>query len=228
MFARIAPRYDRINRILSAGRDRRWRSLAVARAIRGIPAGPVRVLDTCAGTGDLAVAFRQALGERGRVTACDFTQEMILRLRRKSRRVGVVVGDSRALPFRSARFDIVAAAFGIRNVALGSPSGLGDALREMGRVLVPGGRLIILEFSRGQGHLLGRLARLWWLHIVPCIGNGASRGREKAYHYLSRSVDRFPDGEAFLDHLRKAGFAPQEARSLAGGLVTLYTARSTP
>jgi demethylmenaquinone methyltransferase/2-methoxy-6-polyprenyl-1,4-benzoquinol methylase len=153
---------------------------------------------------------------------------MIVRLRHKSPRVGAVVGDSRSLPFRSEGFDIVAAAFGIRNVAAGSPSGLRDALREMGRVLVPGGRLVLLEFSRPRGRLLGPLARLWWRHLVPRIGNGASRGREKAYRYLSRSVDRFPDGEAFLDHLRGAGFVPLEARSLAGGLVTLYLARSAP
>ena len=240
MFARIAPRYDLLNWLLSAGRDQKWRARAVEHALDGASwaapgaRGPIRVLDTCAGTGDLALAFARALAGRAHVVACDYTLPMLDLLAGKgqgpdgSPPCARTAGDSLALPFRPETFHVVSAAFGVRNVAHGAPDGLRagllGAFREMERVLRPGGRAVVLEFSTPSGAVTGGLVRFYFQRVLPRVGNGLAPGQESAYRYLPSSVEGFPDGEAFLDVMREAGLRPILHRTAMLGLVSLYLA----
>lgn len=236
MFARIAPRYDFLNHLLSVGNDRRWRQRAVAEASDRWRDGRrgVRVLDTCAGTGDLALAFARSLSPEDRVYGCDYTHEMLRRFATKAARArlrrspGIAVGDSLALPFRSGSFDVVSAAFGVRNVAVGAAGdlrdGLRQAFREMERVLLPGGRVVILEFSSPRGRWAGRIMRFYFRKVLPVVGNLISGSGETAYRYLPWSLEGFPDGEEFLGLFAEAGLRPLAARRFSAGLVTLYAA----
>ncbi len=164
MFDRIAPVYDVMNRVMTAGLDRRWRRLTVEAVVR--PGD--RVLDACCGTGDLAIAAER---EGGVVTGLDFSGEMLVRARRKSDSIEWVQGDVLALPYEDASFDVVTVGFGVRNVA-----DLGDGLRELRRILRPGGRLAILEITSPRGPLKPFFS-LWFDRIVPAARTGAP-GRE--------------------------------------------------
>ena len=240
MFARISPRYDLLNRLLSAGIDRRWRAEAVraASAGRSPASAPLRVLDTCTGTGDLALAFARSLAPRGVAVGCDYVLPMLDLFAKKVGRLGpgrslpIAAGDSIALPFLADSFDVVSAAFGVRNVALGAGrdprQGLLEAFREMDRVLRPGGRVVILEFSIPPKGELRRLLLFYFRRVLPVVGNLISGRGENAYSYLPRSLDDFPQGRDFLDLMAAAGLTPLYARPLTGGLVSLYAAEKTP
>jgi len=209
MFDRIAPVYDAMNRIMTAGLDLRWRRLAAEEVVRRGD----RVLDGACGTGDFAVAGLRA-GAR-RVTGLDFSERMLERARRKEPRVEWVQGDLLALPFDDATFDAATVGFGVRNVA-----DLDRCLRELRRVLVPGGRLAILEITRPRGPLRPFFS-LWFDRVVPLLGRLLPGG--SAYTYLPASVRRFPDAEALAGLLGAAGFSEVRFRLLAGTIVAVHT-----
>jgi demethylmenaquinone methyltransferase/2-methoxy-6-polyprenyl-1,4-benzoquinol methylase len=210
MFDRIAPVYDAMNRIMTAGLDRSWRRLAVEAVV-----GPGdRVLDACCGTGDLALAAER---EGGHVTGLDFSPRMLERARRKSATVEWVEGDLLALPFPDGGFDAATVGFGVRNV-----DDLERALGELRRVLRPGGRLAILEITQPRG-LLRPFFRLWFDVLVPLAGKILPGG--KAYTYLPASVRRFPGPEDLAALMRARGFEDVRFRRLAGGIVALHTGR---
>jgi demethylmenaquinone methyltransferase/2-methoxy-6-polyprenyl-1,4-benzoquinol methylase len=219
MFDAIAPRYDLLNRVLSAGIDRRWRSAAI-RSLR--LTGSEIVLDVCSGTADVALAARQ--GGARRVLGVDFAGAMlVLGLKKvdaagEGGRIPLVRGDAMRLPVRDGSVDAATVAFGIRNVE--RPE---DACREMARALRPGGRLAILEF--GVPGIPGiRPLYLWYFrNVLPLIGRMIS-GHNAAYTYLPASVGAFPPTEEFMATLRAAGFVDTRAEPLTFGIVQLYTA----
>jgi len=208
MFDRIAPVYDVMNRVMTAGLDRSWRRLAVEAVIQ--PGD--RVLDACCGTGDLAVAAEL---EGGLVTGLDFSPRMLERARRKSETVTWIEGDLLALPLEDGSFDAATVGFGVRNVA-----DLEAGLAELQRVLRPGGRLAILEITQPRG-VLRPFFSLWFERIVPLLGKVLPGG--KAYTYLPASVRRFPGAEELAALLERQGFEQVRFRLLGGSIVALHT-----
>jgi demethylmenaquinone methyltransferase / 2-methoxy-6-polyprenyl-1,4-benzoquinol methylase len=213
MFDRISPVYDAMNRVMTVGLDRRWRRLTA----EAVVARGDEVLDACCGTGDLALAAERA---GGRVTGLDFSERMLERARRKSASVRWVRGDALALPFADGSFDAATVGFGIRNV-----DDLEAGLRELVRVLGPGGRFGCLEITRPRG-LLRPFFRLWFDGLVPLAGKVLPGGA--AYTYLPASVRRFPGPEDLAELMRRAGLEGVEWRLLGGGIVALHTARKAP
>ena len=211
MFDRIAPVYDAMNRVMTAGLDRRWRSITVEEAVRRGD----RVLDACCGTGDLALAAR---AQGADVVGLDFSERMLERARAKSAGVEWVRGDVLALPFDDASFDAVTVGFGVRNV-----DDLEAGLRELRRVLRPGGRIGILEITQPRG-VLAPFYRLWFDRVVPLLGKVLPGGA--AYTYLPASVRRFPGPEALAGLLESAGFTGVRFRRFAGGIVALHVAEA--
>jgi demethylmenaquinone methyltransferase / 2-methoxy-6-polyprenyl-1,4-benzoquinol methylase len=217
MFDRIAPVYDLMNRVMTAGLDGRWRRLTAEAAVR---TGD-RVLDAACGTGDLAFADRKA--GAGRVIGLDFSEAMLERARRKGAAEASVFewlqGDMLALPFADATFDAATVGFGVRNVA-----DLELALRELRRVLRPGGRLAILEITQPRG-VLKPFFSLWFDRIVPALGKVLPGGA--AYTYLPASVKRFPSAERLAALLGECGFGEVRFRLLAGSIVALHTGQAS-
>jgi len=207
MFDRIAPVYDVMNRVMTAGLDRRWRRLAAAEVVW--PGD--RVLDACCGTGDLAV---EAERRGGRVVGLDFSERMLERARKKSGAIEWVRGDALALPFEDGTFDAATVGFGVRNLA-----DLEGGLRELARVLRPGGKLAVLEITRPRG-LLKPFFQLWFDVLVPLAGRVLPGG--KAYTYLPASVRRFPGPDDLSTLLERAGFDGVRYRLLGGGSVALH------
>jgi demethylmenaquinone methyltransferase/2-methoxy-6-polyprenyl-1,4-benzoquinol methylase len=217
MFDRIAPRYDLLNRLLSAGIDRRWRRSCVDELGFQVPS---RVLDVCTGTADLMLEFLRRDPEH-RATGVDLSVEMMRRGARKLAEVGMggrarlAGADAERLPFADQSFDGAMVAFGIRNV--GDPE---RALREIRRVLRVGARLVVLEFAMPTG-ALGALYRLYFGRILPRVG-GLVSGNAGAYRYLPDSVERFPDPPAFVALMEKAGLARLRFRPLTRGIAYIY------
>jgi demethylmenaquinone methyltransferase/2-methoxy-6-polyprenyl-1,4-benzoquinol methylase len=209
MFDRIAPVYDVMNRVMTAGLDRRWRRLAV----REVVWPGDRVLDDCCGTGDLAV---EAERRGGRVVGLDFSEEMLERARRKSGTIEWVRGDALELPFADGEFDAATVGFGVRNL-----DDLDRGLRELWRVLRPEGKIAVLEITRPSG-VLRPFFRVWLDVLVPLAGRFLPGG--KAYTYLPASVRRFPGPEDLSKLLENAGFREVRYRLLGGGSVALHTA----
>jgi demethylmenaquinone methyltransferase / 2-methoxy-6-polyprenyl-1,4-benzoquinol methylase len=207
MFDRIAPVYDAMNRVMTAGLDRSWRRLTVEAVVQ--PGD--RVLDACCGTGDLAIAAER---DGGIVTGLDFSPAMLERARRKSDTVDWVEGDLLALPFADESFDAATVGFGVRNVG-----DLDVALAELRRVLRPRGRLAILEITQPRGVLQPFFA-LWFDRFVPLLGRILPGG--KAYTYLPASVRRFPGAEELTVQLERHGFEQVRFRLLGGSIVALH------
>ena len=207
MFDRIAPVYDAMNRVMTAGLDRRWRREAAEAVVR--PGD--RVLDACCGTGDLAIAGAEA---GGKVTGIDFSKPMLDRARVKAPELEWIEGDALALPFENESFDAATVGFGVRNLAE-----LDKGLRELRRVLRPGGRLAILEITRPRG-VLAPFYRLWFDVLIPVAGKVLPGG--SAYTYLPASVRRFPDPEGLARLMDEAGFGEIRWRLFAGRIVALH------
>lgn len=218
MFDRIAHRYDLLNRLLSFGTDVRWRK----RLARALPDGAdLRVLDLATGTGDVLLTLaRESCHVRSAVGA-DMSLGM-LRLGKEKLaaanlgRFWMVRGDATALGVADAQFDAVTIAFGIRNVL-----DTRAALREMVRVLLPGGRALILEFSLPKNHLVRRGYLLYFRHVLPRLGALIS-GDAHAYRYLNETVETFPHGEDFCRLMREAGFHNVTAHPLTFGIAAIY------
>lgn len=217
MFADIADDYDRVNSILSLGIHHIWRNQTVLES--GVKPGD-RVLDCATGTGDLAISFKESVGNDGYVLGTDFCKEMIefapQKAREKYLEIDFEVADVLALPYEDNMFDIASIAFGIRNVD--DPV---QALKEMARVVKPDGRVVVLEFGQPQG-LLKYPYRIYSRHIMPAVGGWISGNRE-AYTYLPETSAAFPAGEAFLELMRKAGsFSHTRAEKMTGGIAYVY------
>lgn len=218
MFARIAGVYDLLNRVLSLGIDRRWRRAMLETA--GDVHGRV-VVDSCCGTGDVAFEFERA---GARVVGVDFTPEMLVRARTKLRRERAepvfAHGDALALPVRDGVADVCTNAFGIRNVA-----DRRAGVREMRRVLRPGGRLVILEFTLPPGRVLGALYRFYFTRVLPRIGRLVSKDGE-AYDYLPRTVLAWPSPEEFQREIEREGLVDCGHRRLTRGIACLHWGRA--
>ena len=225
MFDAIAPRYDLLNRVLSAGIDRRWR----AEAIRSLQlTGRETLLDVCTGTADVALEARKRRpGGAAHVIGVDFAGTMLshgyrkVRLAGQAARIALLRGDAMRLPVRDASVDAASVAFGIRNVQRPEV-----ACAEMARALRPGGRLAILEFGVPRLPGISTLYLWYFRYLLPVVGRVVS-GHKVAYSYLPASVGTFPLPDAFIDMLRQAGFDDVHANPLSLGIVYLYTGRKT-
>ncbi len=214
MFAAIAPSYDLNNRLHSFGRDQAWRRAAVQFA--QVKSNDV-VLDVACGTGDLALAFSRSPASR--VIGVDFTYEMLPIARAKSPRrpVAYCNGDAMSLPLPEACVDVVSIAFGLRNVA--EPA---RALAEFHRVLRPGGRVIVLEFSKPANPLLRRLNDFYCGRVMPITATLIARDRSGAYKYLPRSVETFLDRDKLMGMMGDAGFTEVTHKPLTFGVAVVY------
>jgi demethylmenaquinone methyltransferase/2-methoxy-6-polyprenyl-1,4-benzoquinol methylase len=217
MFDRIAGVYDLMNSAMTAGLHHQWRERAVDRAEVG-PGSDA--LDLCCGTGDLALALRRRIGPDGRVVGSDFSEPMLELARAKSGEQGLPVefgwADALDLPYGDASFDAVTIGFGARNLA-----DLDQGLREMARVLRPGGRVVILEITRPRREPLASFYSVWFDRLVPLLGNVA--GDPDAYSYLPESVRSFPEPEALAAKMDAAGFERIRWLLLAGGIIAIHS-----
>ena len=224
MFSRIAPRYDFLNHLLSFSFDRVWRGRTAKRFAHILRRGDVRVLDLCCGTGDLTFALERVAGKSGaEIAGSDFAAPMLALAEGKARRgkfrARFFTSDALALPSADASFDLVTAAFGFRNLA-----NYEQGLREIARVLRPGGEVGILEFSEPLGRVIAPMYRFYFEKILPRIG-GAISGSNTAYAYLPSSVARFPKPEELVALMASSGFREARFESWMGGIVTLHRAK---
>ncbi|MFZ4387556.1 MAG: ubiquinone/menaquinone biosynthesis methyltransferase [Chthoniobacterales bacterium] len=213
LFSDIAGRYQVVNHLLSGGLDFYWRAIAV-RLIR--PWNPATVLDVATGTGDLAMAIRKTCPD-ARVVGADFCAPM-LNVARKNGLPELVVADGMNLPFADQNFDVVTAAFGLRNMASWE-----TGLSEMARVLKPGGHLLILDFSLPTLPVIRPLYRAYLHHVLPIMA-GIVTGRKDAYEYLGVSIEQFPSGNKMTSLIESCGFKNAMAHPLTLGTVSIYTA----
>jgi demethylmenaquinone methyltransferase/2-methoxy-6-polyprenyl-1,4-benzoquinol methylase len=218
MFSGIARRYDLLNHLLSGNIDKRWRR-KTARALESSLVGGARVLDVACGTGDLSLVLADAGAVR--VVGLDFCRPMLEIARRKADEgscpVPFVEGDALRLPFADETFDVATIAFGLRNLA-----GVSDGLRELRRILKPGGRLAVLEFSSPVVPGFRAMFRFYFTRVLPRIG-GLVSGSRGAYEYLPDSVTKFPDQKRLAELMRAEGFEGVEYSNLTGGIAALHT-----
>jgi len=220
MFDKIAFRYDFLNRFLSGGVDIFWRKRAI-RQLRGLPVD-AEILDVATGTGDMAVLLARYL-PKVRITGVDISEGMLQVGRQKlakmklESRITLQPGDSEALPFPDDHFDAITVAFGARNF-----ENLENGLREMRRVLKPGGKLVVLEFSQPRIPVVCQLYRIYMRRIAPRIAGIAASNRD-AYQYLNDSVQAFPEGGRLIGILETCGYARTGLRRLSLGICSVYT-----
>jgi demethylmenaquinone methyltransferase/2-methoxy-6-polyprenyl-1,4-benzoquinol methylase len=217
IFSEIAPRYDLLNRVLSLGVDGYWRSRAIREL--GVARDPTGTyLDLCAGTLDVAAQLGRTVGVGGQVIAADFAEPMLRAGLRKQdpARVVVVVADMLDLPVPDRCIAGAVVAFGLRNVA-----DLDAGLREAQRVLEPGARLVVLDFSMPRAWLVGALYRFYFSRVLPVVGRAVS-GHPTAYAYLPKSVATFPTESALAQRMARAGFVDVHWRSLTLGIVAVH------
>lgn len=217
MFGEIAPVYDTLNHVLSLNIDKRWRRRTVELAP---PEGDGPILDLCTGSGDLALEYAGVTN--GPVVGADFCHELLVRARRKTHddRVTYVEADGQRMPFADNTFQLVTVAFGLRNI-----TDTDRGLAEMARVTKPGGRVAVLEFSKPDHWLLGRLYRAYFQFVLPAVGQVLSGSKHRAYKYLPASVMQFPDGDAMLGRMRCHGLTDAWRRTFTFGVATLYVGR---
>jgi demethylmenaquinone methyltransferase/2-methoxy-6-polyprenyl-1,4-benzoquinol methylase len=220
VFTSVASRYDLMNDAMSLGIHRLWKDAMLDWLA---PWPGMRLLDVAGGTGDIAFRFLRRLKGQGHATVLDMTEGMLEEGRRRAEATAFadaldwVVGDAMALPFGDARFDAYTISFGIRNVTR-----IEDALGEAYRVLKPGGRLLVLEFSQMPEPALQRLYDLYSFAVIPRLGQ-ALAGDRASYQYLVESIRRFPDQETFAGMIRAAGFEQVGYRNLSMGIAALHS-----
>jgi demethylmenaquinone methyltransferase/2-methoxy-6-polyprenyl-1,4-benzoquinol methylase len=218
MFTSIAPRYDLVNHVLSLNTDRFWWWRAARTFDSILQCSDARVLDLCCGTGDMTFALqRRARNGHAQILGADFSHAMLQRAAIKGKGTALrwVEADALRLPFPDAHFDLITAAFGFRNLA-----DYDAGLREMVRVLCPGGQCGILDFGEPSG-LLGKLYRVYFKRVLPAIGTVIS-GVQGPYKYLPASVERFPPPEEMLERMRAAGFREASWTPYTFGVAGLY------
>jgi len=216
MFAKISPRYDLLNHVLSANVDIRWRRRVVRKiALRLAP--DARVLDVGCGTGDLSIEIFEKTAAR--VVGLDFCRPMLELAKQKSSQLPFIEGDGLRLPFAEATFDALTAGFVVRNLA-----DVEDGLKEFRRVLKPRGVVAILEFSQPTVPGVRQFVRFYYSRLLPSIGGWFS-GSRSAYEYLPNSIGKFPDQEKLAGMMRAAGFDEVEFENLSGGIAALHTGR---
>jgi len=216
VFDSVASRYDVMNDLMSLGLHRAWKAYAVA--VAAVREGD-RVLDIAGGTGDLARAFARKVGSGGSVVHTDINEAMLRQGRDRLLDEGLVLPtalcDAEALPFASASFDLVSVAFGLRNMTHKE-----RALAEMNRVLKPGGRLLVLEFSKVAAPL-SRAYDLYSFKVLPLIGKLVARDAD-SYRYLAESIRVHPDQQALKRMMKDAGFGHVDVHNLSAGVVALH------
>ena len=218
MFDKVAGQYDTLNSVMTAGLHHRWRERAAQRA--GIGPGDA-ALDVCCGTGDLALELSRRVTPGGNVVGCDFSEPMLDLAREKAAErsatgVRFEWADALELPYDAERFDAVTVGFGVRNLA-----DLDRGLREMARVLKPGGRVVILEITQPTKPPLSTFFSLWFDRIVPLLG--AFSDESDAYSYLPESVRSFPSPHGLAEKLDRAGFEQVRYTVLAGGIIAIHS-----
>jgi len=221
MFGRIAGHYDLLNHLLSFNLDRRWRARTVDRVAEILERPNARVLDLCCGTGDVLLALEDR--SKSAALGSDFCHPMLVEARRKIAakryRSTLFEADALALPLAGESLDLIAIAFGFRNLA-----NYGDGLREMLRVLKPEGTVAILEFSQPTNRVFGSLYGFFCARVLPWIG-GLISGSREAYSYLPESIGKFPGPELLAQQMREAGFRKVEFERMTGGAVALHLGR---
>jgi demethylmenaquinone methyltransferase / 2-methoxy-6-polyprenyl-1,4-benzoquinol methylase len=219
MFGVIAPRYDLVNELISGGLHRRWKQATVS-LVQVCPGD--RVLDLCCGTGDLALLLARGVGDGGGVIGVDISEEMLRIAQRKAvaaglqGRVKLVLGDAESLGLRDGAFDVATVGFGVRNTV--HPEA---ALREIRRVLRPGGRLAVLEFSIPRNFLMRGVYDWYSFTLLPLLGRLASRHKD-AYLYLTASIRHWPGQEAFAAMMAGAGFSDVRYQNLLTGVAAIH------
>ncbi|MFC1855738.1 bifunctional demethylmenaquinone methyltransferase/2-methoxy-6-polyprenyl-1,4-benzoquinol methylase UbiE [Thermodesulfobacteriota bacterium] len=222
MFTAITGRYDFLNHLLSANIDKKWRRIAVS--MMDLTDDAV-LLDLATGTGDVAIEAMKQSKKALTVIGVDFTQAMLIKaiekttMKKAMTTFDFVNAPAESLPLKDTQFDYCTIAFGIRNVI-----DKNMALREMARVLKPGGQVVILEFSKPKSKLFNSVYSKYFLNILPVVGGLFSR--KKAYQYLPESVARFPSNEEFADMMRAAGFKDVKIKPLTFGIASIYSARA--
>jgi demethylmenaquinone methyltransferase/2-methoxy-6-polyprenyl-1,4-benzoquinol methylase len=218
MFDEVAPTYDFLNHLLSLGIDNYWRSNATKRAKKLLQQNPApRILDVATGTGDLAASMAKIAGAK--VTALDLSPEMLNLARKKYPEITFLEGYAEKLPFQTASFDIVSAGFGVRNF-----EELEAGMREFHRVLKPGGHSLIIEPMIPRNEVMKKLYLIYFKKVLPKIAGLFSKSTF-AYDYLPHSVEKFPQAEAFIAILKKAGFSKAEYFPMTFETSILYVAR---
>jgi demethylmenaquinone methyltransferase / 2-methoxy-6-polyprenyl-1,4-benzoquinol methylase len=213
MFARISPRYDLLNHLLSANIDKRWRRRVVSKLSPLLPQH-VHVLDVACGTGDLSIEIFEA--KEARVVGIDFCRPMLEVARGKTQAIPFVEGDALHLPFADQSFDLVTIGFGLRNL-----SSRERGLQELQRVLKPNGWVAILEFSQPAVSGLRQLVAFYYARLLPRIGGWVS-GSRNAYEYLPDSISKFPNQQELAAMMRDAGFGNVTFENLTGGVAALH------